>query len=267
MTKTRVSQNCKGSYRSGVSRRRFNALAGGTVASFAFGAACAGSQHEGSDGRITARPRNRVATSGSGQRALGLGASRDGLIQLPSKATGPLPLLVLLHGAGGSASGITRRLGTFAEEAGIAVFAPDARGSSWDAIGGNLGTDVVFLNQALEKVFESTAVDPARISIGGFSDGASYALTLGLINGDLFPRIVAFSPGFVVPGVPHGKPRVFVSHGTADGILPIDRCSRVIVPALQKRGYDVTFKQFDGGHDIPPLIARDGMKFASATTP
>jgi predicted esterase len=157
-----------------------------------------------------------------------------------------------------------RRLGAFADEAGIAVLAPDSRGSTWDAIGGNLGPDVAFLNRALDNVFETTAVDPARISVGGFSDGASYALTLGLINGDLFGRVVAFSPGFVVRGAEQGKPKIFISHGTADEILPIERCSRVIVPALQRRGYDVTFKHFDGGHDIPPFIAKDGMKFAAA---
>ena len=269
MTRTRVSPIDSARRRPiGVTRRQFNAVAGGTIASFAVGAPCAGSQQQGSEGRILARPRSNVPTSGTGQRALGLGTSRDGLIQLPAKlSTAPLPLLVLLHGAGGSARGITRRLGAFADEAGVAVFAPDSRGSSWDAIGGSLGPDVVFLNRALEKVFESTAVDSERVSIGGFSDGASYALTLGLMNGDLFPRIVAFSPGFVVPGVPHGKPRCFISHGTADEILPIDRCSRVIVPALQKRGYDVTFKHFDGGHDIPPFIAKEGMRFAAGAKP
>jgi len=268
MTRTRVSPISKGAGGSGVTRRRFAALAGGTVASFALGAACAGSQQEGGDGRITARPRTNVTTSGTGQRALGLGGARDGIIRLPSKATGDrLPLLVLLHGAGGSAAGILRRLGAFADEAGIAVLATDSRQSTWDAIGGDLGPDVVFLNRALDKVFESTAVDPERIAVGGFSDGASYALTLGLINGDLFPRVVAFSPGFVVPGVPHGKPRIFISHGTADDILPIDRCSRVIVAALQKRAYDVTFKHFDGGHDIPPFIAKDGMRFIAGNTP
>jgi phospholipase/carboxylesterase len=265
MTRTPVSPNSNGSHSLGVTRRQFNALAGGTVASFALGAACAGSQQEGSDGRLPARPRSEVTTTGTGQRVLGLGGSRDGFIRLPSKASkDPLPLLVLLHGAGNSAAGILRRLGAFADEAGIAVLAPDSRQSTWDAIGGNLGPDVAFINRALDKVFESTAVDPERLSIGGFSDGASYALTLGLINGDLFPRIIAFSPGFVIPGVPHGKPRIFISHGTADDILPIDRCSRVIVPALEKRGYDVTFRQFDGGHDIPPFTAKDGMRFAAS---
>ena len=114
-------------------------------------------------------------------------------------------------------------------------------------------------------MFETVATDPARLCIGGFSDGATYAVSLGLINGDLFPRVAAFSPGFVIPGATHGKPRFFVSHGSADKILPIDRCSRVIVSRLQKRGYDVTFREFDGGHDIPPAIAREGMTWIAAS--
>jgi predicted esterase len=128
---------------------------------------------------------------------------------------------------------------------------------------GDFAADVTFLNRALERVFETVSVDPRGISIGGFSDGATYALSLGLINGDLFSRVLAFSPGFVVPGAPHGKPRLYVSHGTADQILPIDRCSRRIVPALQKLGYDVTFREFEGGHEVPSGIAREGMKLAA----
>ena len=102
-------------------------------------------------------------------------------------------------------------------------------------------------------------------TIGGFSDGATYAVSLGLINGDLFRRVVAFSPGFVIPGETQGKPRFFISHGTEDKILPIDRCRRVIVSRLQKRGYDVTFREFDGGHEIPAAIAREGMTWMAAT--
>jgi predicted esterase len=85
-----------------------------------------------------------------------------------------------------------------------------------------------------------------------------------VINGDLFRRVLAFSPGFVIPGKPHGKPRFFISHGTTDAILPIDRCSRVIVSQLEKRGYDVTFREFEGGHDVPPVVAREGMTWMTA---
>jgi predicted esterase len=159
---------------------------------------------------------------------------------------------------------VLRRLDTAADHAGVAVLAPDSRNSSWDAIRDGFGRDVVFVNRALERVFETVAVDPARIAVGGFSDGATYALSLGLINGDLFRRVVAFSPGFVVDGTPHGHPRFFISHGTADPILPIGASSRTIVAHLRRRGYDVTFREFDGGHEVPPDVARDGMEWAAA---
>ena len=256
-----------------VTRRRFGAITGGAFVSFVLGA-CDRIGHslsgaEANDGRLTARPRAGVAletmSSAKGERALGLDRGRDAMLKLPANATdAPLPLLVLLHGAGGSGAGVLRRLGAAADDAGVAVLAPDSRDSSWDAIRGGFGGDVTFVNRALERVFETVPVDPARIAVGGFSDGATYALSLGLINGDLFRRVVAFSPGFIVEGPPHGKPRFFISHGTADPILPIDQCSRVIVPALQRRGYEVTFREFNGGHEVPADIAREGMGWVVA---
>jgi phospholipase/carboxylesterase len=250
-----------GSY---LNRRRFTAITGGAFASFAFGGACRVESEPAQvgDGRLTARPRANVTTSVKA-RTLGLDAGRDAILQLPKDTSSPIPLLVLLHGAGGSGEGVLRRFSTAAEEAGVAVLAPDSRGGSWDAIGGGYGRDVAFLDRALARVFEDVLVDPARVAIGGFSDGASYALSLGLVNGDLFRRVLACSPGFIADGRPHGKPQIFVSHGTADQILPIDRCSRVIVPALRERGYDVNFREFDGRHEVPPDIARDGLKWVA----
>lgn len=250
-----------------ITRRRFGAIAGGVLAPFAFGDAChrAGEPSPADEGRLTARPRANITTSAKGERALGLDRKRDAILRLPANATGArLPLFVLLHGAGGSGEGVLRRLGAAADDAGVAVLAPDSRGSSWDAIsGGGFGRDVAFVDRALERVFDTVAVDPARIAVGGFSDGATYALSLGLINGDLFRRVVAFSPGFVVEGTPHGNARFFISHGTGDTILPIDQCSRAIVPGLRKRGYDVAFHEFDGGHEVPAGIAREGMKWVA----
>jgi predicted esterase len=81
-------------------------------------------------------------------------------------------------------------------------------------------------------------------------------LTLGLTNGDLFDSILAFSPGFTAPMVTHGAPRVFVSHGVHDAVLPIDRCSRRLVPRLRGSGYDVTYEEFPGGHEVPDDIVR-----------
>jgi predicted esterase len=106
-------------------------------------------------------------------------------------------------------------------------------------------------------------VDAARVTVCGFSDGASYALSLGAINGDLFRRVLAFSPGLMVDGPRAGKPEFFVSHGTEDRILPIDRCSRRLVRMLRAREYDVTYKEFTGGHTLPPEIAREGIAWAA----
>jgi len=245
-----------------VTRRQFGLMAGGALATFAVAGGCRDTAAApGNDGRVSARPRKGVATSAKSDR-LGLDSDRDAILHLPpDAAAGPLPLLVYLHGATQRAEGMLRRVGAVADAAGVAVLAPDSRATTWDAIRDDFGPDVLFLNRALERVFETVAIDPARVAIGGFSDGASYALSLGMINGDLFTHVLANSPGFVINGAAHGKPKIFVSHGTADQILPIEQCSRMIVPALRGRGYDVTFKEFQGRHEIPAEIATEGLRW------
>lgn len=86
-------------------------------------------------------------------------------------------------------------------------------------------------------------------------DGASYALTLGIANGLLFSHILAFSPRFTLPELRQDSPKVFLSHGTDDRVLPIQRCSRVIVPQLRRAGLDVTYREFEGLHTLPLEIA------------
>jgi phospholipase/carboxylesterase len=250
-----------------ITRRHFGALAGGALASIALGGAChsQGETQQPDDGRLTARSRSNIATSANGESSLGLALERDAILRMPARSTGsPIPLLVLLHGAGGSGQGVLKRLGSATDEQDVAILAPDSRDSTWDAIRNKFGPDVAFLNRALERVFDTVSVDPGRIAIGGFSDGATYALSLGLINGDLFSRVVAFSPGFVIERTLQGKPRFFISHGVEDPILPIDRCSRQIVSGLRNRGYDVTFREFAGGHTVPADIARDGIQWVAA---
>ena len=95
------------------------------------------------------------------------------------------------------------------------------------------------------------AASPTRIALGGFSDGASYALSLGIGNGDLFSHLVAYSPGFyVVPDPVVGTPPVFISHGTFDAVLSFANTRDRIVPTLRDSGHDVTFYEFEGGPEV-----------------
>lgn len=249
-----------------VSRRKFCVLAGGAVAATAFETSCSGMTDLGfpNDGRLSARPRTDLKTSATGQIMLGLTSDRDAVLQIPKSAgQSPLPLLVMLHGATQSAEDMFWYLGSTHEEAGVVVLAPNSRGTTWDAIRSTFADDVGYLNRALERTFEKVAIDPARVALGGFSDGATYAISLGLINGDLFNSVIAFSPGFVIGGEEHGKPRFFISHGIHDHILPIDRCGRRIAAELKASGYEVNFREFDGDHEIPADVAREGLKFIS----
>jgi phospholipase/carboxylesterase len=225
----------------------------------------------GEDGRLRSRPLSadthevRPAPPG-GPAPLGLGDRRDGVLYVPRtyRPGVPAPLSVKLHGAGGDGSAGLRPFLPFADASGALMLGIDARGPTWDVIRGGFGPDIAFLDQALDRVFGRFSVDPSRVSIEGFSDGASYALSVGLTNGDLFSRIVAFSPGFMAPGERRGQPGIFVSHGVGDDVLPINRCSRRIVPRLHGDGYSVHYREFFGGHTVPDSIAREAEAWVTA---
>lgn len=217
------------------------------------------------DGRLLARPRPAAKPSTAGLTPLAIGRERDGLLYVPETAkSGPVPLLVLLHGAGGSAQGVHRRIFGGADTIGFAVLIPDSRGPTWDAIRGIYGPDIAFIDSALQVTFSRVSIDPARVIVSGFSDGASYALAIGRMNGDLFSRIIAFSPGFIPASTATGKPAIYITHGDNDPILPFEMTSQRIVPALRRTGYDVTLKQFVGGHTVPPDLAREAFTWATA---
>ncbi|MEP6535604.1 MAG: PHB depolymerase family esterase [Bryobacteraceae bacterium] len=201
-------------------------------------------------------------SSASGTIPLQLHSERDALLYVPASVPNPAPLVLYLHGATGNEKQGIRRLSGLADEFGFLLLSPASQAETWDAIRSGYGPDVRSIDQALSRVFAKRQVDPRKTAVCGFSDGASYALGLGLSNGDLFQAVMAFSPGFIPSGVEKaGTPRVFISHGTRDQILPIDTCSRRLVPDLQRAGYSVKFKEFDGPHAVPPDIAREAIQW------
>jgi phospholipase/carboxylesterase len=213
-------------------------------------------------GRLSFALRPATGKPGERDETLGLGAGRDGVLHVPDTAGPGAPLLVFLHGASGTGRAHLRAVLGAVDRYGVILVAPDSRGPSWDLIvERRFGPDVAFLDRVLDAVVDRVDADTRRLAIGGVSDGASYALSIGLTNGDVLPTVLAFSPGFLVAPNPTGEPRIFVSHGRSDPILPIDACSRSFVPSIRGAGYEVNFREFDGGHTVPAPIADEAVRW------
>lgn len=213
-------------------------------------------------GRINARPGAVFQTTQAGLFDLPEnGANGTGKYFVPStyNVQQAIPMVILFHGAGQRTTSIMTPMSLLAEEMGIALFAINSNSNSWDVIEfGTYGADVKFLNFALPSMFRRVNVDPLRVGMAGFSDGASFALSLGLGNGDLVSRVAAFSPGGIANGaLPVGKPEFFITHGTRDQVLPIQLTRLNIMPFLQAGSYKVELHEFDGTHEIPPDLMRD----------
>jgi polyhydroxybutyrate depolymerase len=147
----------------------------------------------------------------------------------------PLPLVVVLHGAGGSGATIRLNLDMDAAAArhGFVAAYPYGVGS-W-AIG--LGTmadgygvnDVLFVRTLIAQLASELPIDRRRVYVVGFSDGATMSYRLGCQLGDEIAAIAAISSG--MPSFPqlYGRPSrplpVLMVAGTADEIFPLSSVS------------------------------------------
>jgi predicted esterase len=159
------------------------------------------------------------------------------------------PLTLFFRGAITPARNYLDSFRPIADEFGVIILAPEASSQTWDLLIGGFGPDVDFINASLQTAFTQVRVDPARICSSGFSDGASYSLSLGLTNGDVLTRVAAYSPGFLQTDINRGHPEFFIAHGTADQVLPVG-ASRNIVQQLRSMGYQVEYREFDGPHGV-----------------
>jgi phospholipase/carboxylesterase len=225
-------------------------------------------------GRLTARHAAPTSTvqPGLSVQTLTEGGRPFGLYVPSTYQPGqPMPIVVLLHGQGGSGEGMALDFKDHAEAAGVIIVAPNAFTSTWDLLfsaqlgDARFGIDRTYIDNLLKWSFEHINVDPSRVTIGGFSDGGTYAIWLGLKNGDLFSRIVAFSPCSNVPGTRTGMPQVFISHGTDDEVAPIAACSAPMIPTLENAGYQVDFVEYaseaGNGHFVTPEVMAQGIAF------
>lgn len=215
-------------------------------------------------GRLTFKPTAPYrAPLPPGRNALGIAAERDAVLYVPAAldAALPVPLVVLFHGAGGSAEKILPVLQQQADFHRFSILAPQSMLITWDIVIGGNGPDRDRLDWALYETAAHFAIDPRHLAFAGFSDGGSYALSMGLTNGALVSHIIAMSAGFMAVTMPEGEPRVFIAHGLHDEQLPIATSGRANTGKLQEAGYDVQYVEFNGPHKPQPSVVALAMNF------
>ena len=218
--------------------------------------------------QLTARPAATAATLGPGETTLANGAVVYRPVSLPP---GPAALVILLHGAGGYPLDFLEQMKPVADHRGLMLLFPHSRGRTWDFIQ-NLaaerdpwrgGLDAHRLDQSLSDLFARAPVDPKRVVLLGFSDGASYGLSLGTANPQLFSAVVALSPGmFVPPDSVDRAQRVFIAHGRSDHVLSFQATSETIVRSLRAGGANLVFRPFAGDHQIDGKVLIEALDFA-----
>ena len=116
---------------------------------------------------------------------------------------------------------------------------------------GALGTTSPIFSAQLpttNTVFGSTPTGPRTV---GPQDWRTYGMRPELSFFNQVPKRFA-KGGYAVSGAGDGR---------SDSILPIDQCSRIIAPRLEREKYRVTYREFDGDHEVPPAIAREAMQW------
>ena len=205
-----------------------------------------------------------------------IGLPDEAVAYVPTSTGSNPPLLVLLHGAGRSRMSMIEHFEAQADKRGIVLLAPTSLGPTWDvvriateqtspgsALAERLGyrysgsRDSKRVEAAIGNLAKTVPVDPMRTVLAGFSDGATFALAMGMARSRTFAAVIAWSPGIPIEtSQPARGRRVFVSHGRRDQTLSFAVDCAEIVPLLQAEGAAVSFMPFDGVHELPE-VAKD----------
>jgi poly(3-hydroxybutyrate) depolymerase len=166
------------------------------------------------------------------------------------------PLLTVFHGAGRQDDLLLRAYRAEPERRGAIFLIPRSTHPTWDLLLGGERPDLDFLEHAYAEIYRRVSVDHARQALIGYSDGASYALAVGLSNPRLFAAVMGWSAGFVVmdtaavsPDDP--KPRVLLEHGTSDTVFPFEPVALRNCEILRRLGYHVELRVDEGGIHWP----------------
>ncbi|MFQ5699393.1 MAG: alpha/beta hydrolase [Myxococcota bacterium] len=188
------------------------------------------------------------------------------------------PLITVLHGAGRQDELLARAYRDEPERRQALFLIPRSLHPTWDLIAcndrwkldaagspeasgsGPLRPDLDFLEYAYDLIWRRYPVDLGRQALVGYSDGASYALSYGLSNPEIFRAVMAWAAGFAVlevdradaPGPALPRPDVLLEYGTHDELFPFEQIALPMRERLESQGYAVEFRVDAGGRHWPP---------------
>ena len=193
-------------------------------------------------------------------------SGRSGSYHIPAGSRSQaVPLLVVLHGSGGSGGDILTIFRDLANQHRFAIVAPDSRSLgaaqfTWEPGDkpGDVSPDLTHTLNCVAWVRANTrlAVDESHVLIAGFSGGGSSA-----------PYIASNRPGFTHAAVLHGGvftggigPRripVWFSTSDEDRYRPVPLVQEAAA-SLTSLGFEsVTFRSYPGRHDLGEEELRD----------
>ena len=182
----------------------------------------------------------------------------------------PYPLLVFLHGHGGSDEQILRLAPRLSRRNYICISlrGPHALGEradgrpayTWghDDGGDSQVEDYVF--RAIEETRRRYHVHSERIYLAGFREGAALAYRLGMIYPERFGGVASLNgvmprgPLLRLPEV--RRLRVLIGHGIANAVAPLS-LARANYRVLYAAGLDVRMHTYPTTHRIHPDMLRD----------
>ncbi len=165
------------------------------------------------------------------------------------EASGPLPLLLLLHGSGRDGLSLMDKWHKLAAKEGIVVAAPESLNPKvW--IAPDDGPD--FLRDIVESVKSELPIDPGRVYLFGHSGGASFSLQMAVSESQYFAAAAVHAGRLHEESYPMAdeakrKIPIKILVGTKDPYFPLAKV-RATRDALEERGFPIELAEIPG-HD------------------
>lgn len=162
----------------------------------------------------TLAQQSAAAAQAPGWSRLDLGGGRYARRYLPAsvRTCDALPLVLFLHGAGGTPEAYEAHLEAPAESLGLVLVLPAASGAGWS------DADTPTLNAALDAIDAELVLDDTRTYVAGHSAGGAWAYILGYGSPGIAAIFSMSAPFYSVGGVadPAYVPPIHMYYGADD---------------------------------------------------